>query len=123
MTFVALFEGAMVLKDKLTSKYYSCVFLLRYYEDNKLGPLTRAELAIPVELVANPTVFVPIHYHVTQRRLSVAIGNTLTANVFFYITHVSNAEPVTDNTVLPAMGWSNLFILYRSRTIIIPLHK
>ncbi len=112
MTFVALFHGAMVLKDEATSKYYSCVFLASYLTTNKVTPIARAELGMPAA-IATPTIFVPISYNEDRRKISIVVGDATKANAYYYMTHPSFSEPTTDTSVVTPEAWRNIFILYR----------
>jgi hypothetical protein len=103
----------MVLKDEETSKYYSCVFLLKYLTNNKVTPIARAELSMPAA-IANPTIFVPIAYHEDQQRLSIVVSNAIKANVYTYTTHKFGAEPISGTTVATPEEWRNILILYSS---------
>jgi hypothetical protein len=80
MIFVALLEGALILKDEAKSEYFVCMFNVKAIDGQSSLPI--AKMAVPD--ITSPTSFIPFYYNDDDKRISVAVSNADGGNIYDY---------------------------------------
>ena len=81
MEFVALLEGALILKSADTFEFYLCVFDADQIDGESSLPV--AKLVVP-GIIPAPSKFIPFYYDDKAGRISVAVSNFMEGNYFDY---------------------------------------
>ena len=80
MEFVALLEGALILKSADTFEFYLCVFDADQIDGESSLPV--AKLVVPD--IPAPSKFIPFYYDDKAGKISVAVSNTYTGDLYEY---------------------------------------
>ena len=72
MEFVALLEGALILKSADTFEFYLCLFDADQIDGDGESSLPVAKLMMPFQ---SPTGFIPFYYDDVAGKISVSVSN------------------------------------------------
>ena len=77
MEFVALLEGALILKSADTFEFYLCEF------DDDESRLPVAKLVVP-DNIPSPSKFIPFYFDDADDKILVAVSNDQVGNLYDY---------------------------------------